>query len=172
MDLLAVLRAQHATRFRDVAGANATVMLPISDRLVSRLVAESLPPGGAVRGLDLRAHASNRFVVRIRLSRPAFLPSIAITAFIQRQPELPGSPVLVFRLAMPGGLLGLAGPAVRMMGALPPGIQLEGDRLEVDVRSLLERYGAAEALDYINDLRVTTEEDRFVLSVQASVPRA
>jgi hypothetical protein len=59
-----------------------------------------------------------------------------------------------------------------MMGALPPGIQLEGDRLEVDVRSLLERYGAAEALDYINDLRVTTEEDRFVLSVQASVPRA
>jgi hypothetical protein len=169
MDLLAVLRQQRAGRFRDLAGASATVTVPVSDRLVTQLVVDTLPPGGAVRDLDLRAHASNRFAARVRLTRPAFLPSIAINALIERQPQLPASPVIVFRVSMAGGLMAFAGPAMRFLGALPPGIHLDGERLEVDLGVLLNQYGAREALDYVHDLQLTTEEGRFVVSLRAAV---
>jgi hypothetical protein len=170
MKLLAILQEQRANRFSGVAGAKAAITLPISDRLLSRLIAERLPPDGAVRDLELRAHASNRIVVRVRLTRPAFLPAIAVTLVVIRQPVLPESPVVVFRVEMPGGLLGLAGPALRMMNALPPGIHLDGDRLEVDLRLLLDRYGSVDVLEYLQDLQVTTDEGRFVVTMQAAVP--
>ena len=87
-------------------------------------------------------------IARLKLTRPAFLPSVSVRLFIERQPELPISPVFVVRMELPAGLMGLAGSAMKMVGSLPAGLRLEGDRLEVDLRVLLDRANVSDALEY------------------------
>ena len=76
MDLVALLHEQRLNRFRDSAGANAAFTLPVSDRLVTRLVNEQLPVDGPVREIDLEAQAGDLVLVRVKLTRPAFLPTV------------------------------------------------------------------------------------------------
>ena len=164
IDLLTLLREQQARDFSDVAGARASATIPVTDRLVSRLVSQSLPPGAPIGDLDLRAQAANRLSVRVRLTRPSFMPPITVNLAIEQQPALPDNPVFVLRL-LSTGLLSFAGAAVRFMNVLPPGIRLDGDLIHVDIRTLLEQRGLAQHLHYLNHLEVTTEEGRFVVSL-------
>ena len=101
--------------FADLAGAHATAHVPLADRLVGAVVNASLPPDGAIRALELKAHSGNEFTVRVRLRKPALLPPLSLRFRIAHQPELPASPLLVLLLA-PTGLGVLAGPALRMLG--------------------------------------------------------
>ena len=165
--LLDLLRQQHASGFPDVAGAHASATIPLSDRLVTILANESLPPTAPVRELDLRAHDGNRFTVRVRLSRPALMPPISVNLFIERQPHLPDSPFLVLRLGSSGGLMSLAGSAMRFLNVLPPGISIERDHIIVNLRTLLNERGLGEVLGYLEDAAVMTEEGRFVISGRA-----
>ncbi|HXW08096.1 MAG TPA: hypothetical protein VD833_22895 [Vicinamibacterales bacterium] len=169
-DLLQLLREQHAANFRDVAGASVTLTLPVSDRLVTRLVAEQLTPSSRLRHLDVRAEASNRFKVAVQLARPAFLPSLTIPFDIERQPALPASPVLVLRVASSASVMSFAGAALRLLDSLPPGITLDGNLVSLDLRLLAARYGRADVFEYLDSLALTTEPGRIVLSVRAALP--
>ena len=169
MDLLSIIREQRANRFRELAGANAAVTLPISDGLLTRLVMESLPVDGPIRELHLQAHADNVFSVRLRLTRPAFLPAISFRLSIDGQPRLPESPFVTFRVTTGGGLMMLAGSAARMIGALPPYIRVEGDRIDVDLGWLLRQHDVLDALDYVQELHLATEPGKFVVGMRAIV---
>ena len=169
VDLLNLLQEQQASGFRDVAGARASVTLPLSDRLVSRLVAQSLPPSAPISDIDLRAGNANRFSVRVRLTRPALLPPITVNLAIDRQPVLPSSPILTLRL-LSTGLLSFAGAAARFFNVLPPGIRMDGELIVVDLRTLLEQRQLAEYLNYLEHLEVTTEEGRFIVTVRGRLP--
>ncbi len=159
---------QQAAGFSDLRGATATLMLPVSDRLLNEIVAESLPRTRHIRDLQLHAQGGNRIGVRVKLGSASFLPPINLTLVIDGQPDLPASPVLVFRFEM-GGLLPLAGPALRFLGALPPGIRVEHDRLYVDIAKLLAERGLDSWLEYIEQLNVTTAEGTLVVSIRAGV---
>ena len=78
MDLLALLHEQRLNRFADFAGANGAFTLPVSDRLVSRFVTDALPLDGPVRDIDLEARPGNMVIARLKLTRPAFLPSVSV----------------------------------------------------------------------------------------------
>ena len=152
-----------------MAGARASVTLPLSDRLVTRLVAQSLPSSAPISDIDLRAGNANRFSVRVRLTRPALLPPITVNLAIDQQPVLPSNPVFVLRL-LSTGLLSFAGAAARFFNVLPPGIRIDGELLYIDLRTLLEQRRLAEHLNYLEQLEVTTEEGRFIASVRGRVP--
>jgi len=169
VDLLALLHEQRLNRFKDFAGANGAFTLPVSDRLVSRFVTDALPLDGPVRDIDLEARPGNMVIARLKLTRPAFLPSVSVRLLIERQPELPISPVFVVRMELPTGLMGLAGSAMKMVGSLPAGLRLEGDRLEVDLRVLLERANVSDALEYLESLQLTTDDRRFVIAGRITV---
>ena len=168
IDLLHLLREQQASGFPDVAGARASVTLPLSDRLVSRLVAQSLPPSAPISEIDLRAGNADRFSVRVRLTRPALLPPITVNLAIDQQPALPSHPVMTLRL-LSTGLLSFAGVAARFFNVLPPGIRMDGDLIFIDIRTLLDRRGLAHHLRYLEHLEVTTEEGRFVVSLRGAL---
>ena len=167
--MLHLLREQQATGFPDVAGARASVTLPLSDRLVSRLAAQSLPPSAPINEIDLRAGNANRFSVRVRLTRPALLPPITVNVAIDRQPVLPSNPVLTLRL-LSTGLLSFAGAAARFFNVLPPGLRMDGDLIYVDLRTLLEQRQLAQHLNYLEHLEVTTEEGTFIVSLRGRLP--
>ena len=166
--LEALLMRQRASGFADLRGATADVSIPISDRLLNELVAQALPPSAPVRDIQLTSRPGNRIGVRFRIGAASFLPPVNLTLAIDRQPELPAFPVLILRLQM-GGLLSMAGSALRFLDALPPGITVEQDRIHVNLSILLAERGLAELLQYAEQLHVTTTDGAVVVAVRAAV---
>ncbi len=169
IDVQKILRDLQESQYREVAGARASVTLPVSDRLVSRLIAESLPATAPLREVDVRASAGNRFSVRVRLTRPVLLPPITVNLAIEQQPQLPERPILVIRL-LSTGILSFAGMAMRFLNVLPPGIRMDGDLVFIDLRTLLEQQGLAAHLNHLEAAAVTTDEGRFVVELRGGIP--
>lgn len=170
--LVQLLRRQQASGFADLEGTEIAITLPISDRLLNEAIAEALTLPAQIREVKVRTHAGERIGVRVKLGTPSFLPPINITVVIDRQPELPGSPVLVLRLEM-GGLLSLAGTALRFLEPLPPGIRVDHDRIYVDLATLAEARGLDAWLSYLEHLEIHTAERSLILTLRAAArPRA
>jgi hypothetical protein len=163
-----LFRRQQASGFQDIRGTEVSFTLPVSDRLLNELVAEWAPSSGNLREIEVHPKPGNRFAVRARVGPASFLPPVNLTVVIDRQAELPGSPMLVLRLEM-GGLLSFAGPALRFLDALPPGIRIDNDRIYVDLAALLETRGLLPLLDHLQHLDVSTSEGTMILSVRARI---
>ena len=159
---------QQASGFQDLRGASGSLTLPISARLLNEAIAESLPRTAPIRDLEVKPLNGDRFGVRFRIGTSAFLPPIGLTLSIEQQPVFPDTPVLVLKMER-SGLLTLAGPALRFLDALPPGVRVEHDRIYVDIRRLLEVRGAAQYLQYVNTLNVNTLDGSVVVSIRASI---
>lgn len=165
----ALLSRLRAGRFSDFRGARADITLPIADGLLNELIAEAVPPTAPVQGIELTSRDGNRIRVRFKVAAAAFLPPINVTLLIEQQPRLPESPTLVLKLEV-GGLLSMAGSALRFLDALPPGLRVLGDRVHVDLASLLAARGLGDLLDYAEALEVTTIPGAVVVAVRAGVP--
>ena len=126
-----------------------------------------LPPSFPVRDLTIKPRAGNTLQVRARAPKLDFLPPITLTFAIDQQPRLPDTP-LGLRLRTFPGLTAIAGPLLSPR-AFPPGISLEGDRLLVDLRQLLERAGYADVVPLIERLQLATDEGRLLLELEARV---
>ena len=164
-EFLAQLRS---TRFRDLAGARVWAAVPLTGELANRIVRDLLPKDVPVREVTLHPEAGNQVAIRIT-PRAALLPSITLKLSIERQPQLPGDPVLVLRMATLPGLFGMAAGALPREKLLPAGVRLDGERILVDLAALARRHGAGDALEYVRELTITTEPGRFLLHVDASV---
>lgn len=164
-----ILEELRASRFAELRGARVSASIPVSERLLNQLVAAAVPPDAVVRDLSLHPKPGNRIGVRARLSRADFLPPITLTLEIERQPELPDSPMVLRVLSLPG-LMSLAGAAASLTSMLPPGVRLDNQRVLVDLRVLLQRYGYDELLGVLSGLRISTEEGRLIADVELRVP--
>jgi hypothetical protein len=159
-----------ARRFAELAGSRVEATLAISEPLVNRAVAALLADArGPVRGAEIHVEAGDRFHVKLQLAK-TFVPSIGIEATIERQAELPASPVIVFRWrTLLPGLASFAGMAASFFNVLPPGVRLEGERLFLDLQPLLARAGAADLLPLVSELRIGTRagviDVRLVMNV-------
>jgi hypothetical protein len=166
--LAALVRRQLEAGFPDLRGARADVTLPISDRLLNEAISEVLPASAPVRDLKLTSRPGNRIRVRCRIAAASFLPPINLTLLIERQPQLPASPILVLKLET-AGLLSFAGSALRFLEALPPGVWIEQDRIHVDLSALLAERGLAGLLEFAEQVHVTTTEGALVIAIRAVV---
>jgi hypothetical protein len=107
--------------------------------------------------------------VEVKLAKPAFLPPVHIAARIDRQPELPHSPVLVLQLSSLPGLMSLAGMGATMFNMLPRGITMEGDRVNIDLRAIAADERVSFVWTVLERVNVTTTEGRLLLEVDARV---
>ncbi len=168
-DLRTLLDDLRATHFAAVAGATFSAHVPLSDALVTALVQARVLPGGVVRNVEVRAGRDNDILVRVRLTKPAFLPPFSVRMRIDEQPRLPASPILGLRLQSP--VLGaIAGVLARLLPTLPPWMTFDGERVRIDVGVLAAQSGAAEVLSLLTHLTVTTEEGRFLIESRAALP--
>ncbi len=161
-----LLRELQSDRFSELAGSHSALTLRVSDRLVSREAARHLPPDLPIRDLDIVALADNIVSVRFRLTKPTFLPPIQLRLAIERQPDLPSSPVLVLALVSQG-VASLAAHALKFVNVLPPGVRFVDGRFIVDFAAILSEHGAADVLTYLTNVSVTTVEGRFVIDGSA-----
>jgi hypothetical protein len=166
--LVRILEQLRATRFTDLNGARIAASIPISERVLNELVAVSVPPSAPVRDVTIRPQAGDRFAVRARLTRFDFLPAINLTVVIERQAELPDSPLVLRLLSVPG-LIAMVGAAASIASKLPPGIRMDKDCVLVDLKTLAERQGYADLLQLIRSVRVRTDDGRMIVEVDAGV---
>ncbi|MBA3887527.1 MAG: hypothetical protein H0X67_17620 [Acidobacteria bacterium] len=152
----------------EVAGSRGAVDVSLSERLLNQAVTEKLPPGGAVQQLTLR-FLPGQVRVTVRLARPRFVPPVTLPVTIERQADLPASPLLVLRVGMPPGLGLLVGLGANIFNALPPGLRLEGERLTVDLAFLLRQQNLDWLLRYARTLLVTFEEGRVRIQGSAAL---
>jgi hypothetical protein len=163
-----LLLEQQRAGFKDVAGASASVVLPISDQLLTQLASERVPSKW-ITDLEVHAVPGDQFVVRARLPQLSFLPSVRVRVFVHRQPQFPASPVLVLQL-VPEGIAALGAPFLPLVARLPPGISLEGELMTIDLPVLLGASAAARGLDFLTSLRVRTETGRTLIEIDARLP--
>lgn len=169
-----IVRRQQSAGFPDLAGAEAAVTLPIGDRLINEVIAAKLPAGGSVTQVRLRSEDTNQILVSVHIRKGLLNFPLNLAFAIDEQPTLPQRPVLGLRLLRMPGVLGLAGPAMRFLDVLPPGISLDGQVLRVNLETLLGSYGHADLLNYLTWLQVTTRPGAVVVSARAVIdyPRA
>jgi hypothetical protein len=156
--VLDLIAQQQRSGCADFIGTEGQGSIRVTDRMLNQVIAMEMTPGRAVRDLQVRAMAGDRLQARVVLARPSFMPALTIGIVVERQPALPDAPVLIAKLEGAGGLLRLAGAATAFFNVLPRGIRVEGDRVHVDVRALLEARGLAFVLPHLDELRVHTEE--------------
>lgn len=161
---------QQLSRFSGLAGSEFGGTFRISDQLINQVIAASLPEGSAVRSLLVHSRAGNWFNVKVALKKPAFMPPLTVELAIDRQPELPHDPVLALRLTGgAGAVMKLASSVLSNAVNLPRGIRLEGERVLVDIRALLQDRGQGPLLDYVQQLCVATEESGVALIVLGKI---
>ena len=168
IDLEELISSQQRAGFADLAGARVAAFLPISDRLLNEIIARELPPDAPVSDVSLESLAGNRIAVRARLTRATILPAFKLTLTIVEQPSLPHDPVLVMRIGS-GGLMSLAGAALKFFDALPAGIKADGDRLLVDIRELLAQRGNDWLLPYLVDFQVATTAGAVLVTANVQI---
>ena len=162
---------QQSLGFKGLSGSDLSGTIRLSDALLNTGIAVALPPDGIVRSVIVRSHENNRLDAKVTLARPSFLPPLTVQLAIDRQPELPDSPLLVLRLAGgAGSLLRLTNSFVRRAAALPPGLSIDGDRILVDIRAVLQDRGQGPLLEFAQQISVTTENGGLAVFVHARVP--
>jgi hypothetical protein len=154
-----------ASRFADLQGTTIAISLPVSERLLNEIVVAALPAASRVKDVSLHPAGGNRIRLTARVAD--FLPPLSMTLQIVRQPDPPGTP-LVLALPPVAGLLALGGAGL-VSSVLPPGVRLDGTALSVDVERLLRERGLDEVLPLMKKLEVTTEPGRLVLRLDLRV---
>ena len=165
--LLRILDQLRASHFADVKGARVSLSIPIAERLLNDIVTASLPPSLRVRELTIRPRPNNNLQVKARVGKLEFLPPVTVTLEIDQQPRLPDTP-LGFRLRSFPGLTAIAGSFLPP-DKLPRGVRLEGERLFVDLRVLLEQAGYADLIPLIERLHIATDDARLLVEVDGRV---
>ena len=127
-----------------------------------------MPPTVPVREVAVSLEDGDRLSVRV-VAKAMFVPALTLKLVIEKQPEIPTSPVLVLRLATMPGLLGLAGAAFPLDQVLPPGIRMQGETILVDLRDMAREHGFEALLAHVREVRVTTERGRLLIGLDAGI---
>jgi hypothetical protein len=170
-DLIRIVEDLRRDGFAELAGSRVEANLSVPQSVVNRalaVVADGMRE--RITSLSVRIEDGDRFHVDLALAQ-RFVPQIAIEVFIERQPDMPGSPDLVlrWRTRVPG-LAALARPVIAFLNPrLPPGVRIDGDLVLVDLRPLFARAGAADLIPLLTELRVATRPQALDLHVLAAV---
>jgi hypothetical protein len=167
-EFIDVLLRQQSEGFPGFTGAHVAAFIPISASVLNELIARTLPESAPVADLQIEPQDGNTIRVHLRIARAPLIPPLTVTLLIERQPQLPESPVLVLRLAS-SGLTVLARAASRFFDALPPGLRMENDLMLVDIAELLRQRGASEWLQYVKAFEITTAPGAVLVTIRGSV---
>lgn len=164
MDFLRLFADQERHGFPDLAGSSGEGSVRVSERLLNGIIADQLEGSASIKSLHVTPRAGARFGVRVSLAKPSFLPALSLEVSVEKQPSLPDDPVMVLGLSGLGGILRFAGG---FLTSLPPGVRMEGERVFIDLRAALAAKGLTSVLNYLEALRVTSEEGRVIVSFKA-----
>jgi hypothetical protein len=161
-----------SSEFRDIAGTRVSAQIPVSRSLVNMLAAQALQGRKTpVKEVDIRPRDGDQFDAIVTVSWP-FVPPLKVAIAVDRQPQFPASPVLALRWSLLGGLGTIASRLIAALDKLPPGVRLDGNRLELDIAVLAAARSpeTAPLLRWVRKLEVHAIADRVVIVVETEIP--
>lgn len=150
-----------------LAGSVVAGEIPITSDVVNRLIAAKLATTDVpIAGADVVVLDHDAFTVHLRPRAP--IPTLRVDVQIDRQPVLPGQPVLGLRWTLRGlGPLAMfAAPFISQLKKFPPGVRLDGDHVWVDLAELLRQQGLGDVVPLLTGIRVTTRDKRFLIGFE------
>ncbi len=146
--------------------------IPVARSLVNAVIAQALKGRDVpVKSVDVQPHDGDRMDVIVAVTWP-FVPALTVGVTIERQPTFPASPILVLHWSLLGAVGALASRFLQGFDRLPPGIQLEGEFVVLDLPVLAAGSPVAAALPFVRNLQVHTREGRLVLEADFEVPES
>jgi len=164
---LDALRGLFGEQLQELAGGVISGELPVTTTVINRLIAQKLATAKApVVAAEIETRPDETFTVHLRPKGP--IPLLKVDVRIDRQPQLPGDARLGMRWTLRGlGPLSMfAGPVIAYFKTLPAGISMDGDRIWVDLHSLLRSQGLGDAVPLLTGVRILTRERRFLVQFE------
>ena len=168
--LIDLLLAQRRDGFAALSGTRVDATVALDERLLNEIISTAIPSDAPVADVVAHPLAGQQVRVGLRVPRVSFLPRLNLTLAIAAQPSLPDRPELVLRLVRAGGLLALAGPALRFFGAMPPGISIAGELVRLDLPRLLSDRGLGDVLPLLERLEIETTDAHVRVHLGVRVP--
>jgi hypothetical protein len=164
---LDAVRDLFGEQFEGLAGGVVSGEVPLTTEVINRLIARKLEGKELpITAAEVEAHEAEALTVHLRLRAP--IPALRVEMRIDHQPQLPHDPRLGLRWQLKGlGPLAMfAAPMASRFKTLPPGVTLDGDRVWVNVHTLLREQGLGEMVPFLSGVRVITRERRFVIQFE------
>ena len=154
----------------EIAGTSLVGEIPIRDTLINRLIARRLEGHPHIASVHVTLLEADEALVRVE-PRTRLLPSIPVALRIEQQPDLPRDAVLRLRWSLAGsGAFTLVAKAVAgYIRTMPPGVQLDGDVIVVDLRMLLRARGVEEVLELLHRVAFHTRPGAVLVQLQAGL---
>jgi hypothetical protein len=159
-------------RFQELAGTHVVGEVPLTDGVINAVIADRLAGMSApVTGVRVRARDGDALDVDVTLRNVPLLSTVPVALRIDRQPQLPGSPVLTLHWSVAGlgALARIAAPFISRFATLPPGVRIDSDHIVVDLAEALRAQGFGDVLGLVTRLEVHTRDGRVVASFELAV---
>jgi hypothetical protein len=154
----------------EIAGTSLAGEVPIKETLINRFIARRLDGHPHVASVHVTLMDGDEALVRVE-PRTRLMPSLPVALRIEQQPDLPRDARLQLRWSIPaGGALTLvARVVVGYIKSMPPGIQIDSDRIVVDLETMLKTRGLEEAFRLLHRVTFHTRPGALLVQLQAGL---
>ena len=149
--------------FSDLAGLTVDASIPVPEHIINEIIHASLRGNKNISECHVSIGGQNKISAIIKT--PLWLWPINIKLKLERIVDIIGSPMV--RVSLENhALLGQLGSLLK---ALPNGINIHGNQVVVDVRSLLETPEQRRMLDLVQSLEIRTEQAKLIFDVKIKI---
>ena len=149
--------------FSDLAGLTVDASTPVPERIVNEIIEAALQGNKNITECRVSIGGQNKISAIIKT--PLWLWPINLKLRFEKSVDMIGSPMIRASLEN-HALLGQLGALFK---ALPNGINIHGNQVIVDVRSLLETPEQRNMLDLLKSIEIRTEQAKLILDVKIKV---
>ena len=151
---------QRAEGFPALAGAVVEGSVPLRERVLNEVITALVAQrgGGALRDAQVSLPGGTRVVAQVTVEKFLLRKTLTVEMDIDPRIDFARSPLLVLTLAQSPGLLGFVIEIVIGMAGLPPGtLTMSGQRITVNLRTLMEKAGQGDLANLIQTIGFTGE---------------
>ena len=158
-----IFRKLIENNFSDLAGLTVDTSIPVPERIVNEIIEAVLQ--GNKNITECRVSIGRQNKISALIKTPLWLWPINLKLRLERSVDMIGSPMLRASLEN-HALLGQLGSLFK---ALPNEINIHGNQVIVDLRSLLETPEQRRMLDLIKSVEIRTESGKVTFDIKVKV---
>ena len=149
--------------FSDLAGLTVDASIPVPEHMINEIIHASLLGNKIISAIHVSIGVQNKISAFIKT--PLWLWPINIKLKLERTVDIIGSPMV--RASLENNVF--LGQLGSLFKALPKGINIRGNQVIIDVRSLLETPEQRRILDLVKFIEIRTEQAKLILDVKIKV---
>lgn len=149
--------------FSELAGLTVDASIPVPEYIVNEMIESALRGNKNITACRMSIGGNN--LVTVQLKTPLWFAPIHLKLELEKSVDFSGSPKVKARLEN----LVLLGKLGSFFKALPKGFSLIGDRIVVDLDSLISTQEYKKLLDLVKSVEVRTEAGGIIFNVKIKV---